>query len=148
MSVTVKIKSLDIRFEMPKQATPGASGFDLRYVGDAEVIQIMPHNVEAIPTGCAMEVPRGYEVQVRPRSGLALKERMTVANAPGTIDSDYRGEVKVLLANFGDEPYHVRRGDRVAQAVVCVVPEVSLELATELSDTERGDGGFGSTGKN
>ena len=147
MTVTVKFKKLDSRFQLPKQATEGASGFDLRYVGDENIL-IMPHEVALITTGCAVEVPEGYELQVRPRSGLALKEKISVANAPGTIDSDYRGPVGVILQNFGREPYQVKPGDRVAQAVICEVPKVTLELVSELSDTSRGEGGFGSTGKN
>jgi len=143
---TVKIKKLDPRADLPKQATEGSSGFDLRYVGDGNIL-LMPRHTALVATGLAVEVEKGYELQVRPRSGLALKERVTVANAPGTVDSDYRGPLGVILANFGDEPYTVKPGDRVAQAVICAVPEVSLELVEELTDTARGEGGFGSTGR-
>jgi len=147
MTVTVKFKKLDPRAQMPKQATPGSSGFDLVFVGDGPKL-IMPQKVVLCGTGLAVEVPKGYELQVRPRSGLALKEAITIPNAPGTVDSDYRGPLGVILANLGSEPYQVKPGDRIAQAVICAVPEVSLELVDELSDTERGEGGFGSTGKN
>jgi len=145
--VKIKFKSLDPRFELPKQATEGASGFDLRYVG-TDSVMIMPQTTALLSTGCAVEVPKGYELQVRPRSGLALKEQVTVANSPGTVDSDYRGPLGVILLNVGREQYVVKPGDRIAQAVICQVPEVELELTKELSDTTRGEGGFGSTGKN
>lgn len=142
----VKIKKLKAGAELPVQATPGAAGFDVRYLGTENVL-IMPARAELIPTGLALEIEPGFEVQVRPRSGLARKEFVTVANSPGTIDSDYRGEVGVILHNFGKEPYTVTPGERIAQLVVCAVPEVELEEVEELSTTERGEGGFGSTGK-
>ena len=99
-----------------------------------------------VPTGLALEIPHGYEVQVRPRSGLALRHGVTLANAPGTIDSDYRGELGIILINLGDEPFVVSRGDRVAQLVVCPVVQAELVSVETLEDTERGSGGFGHTG--
>jgi dUTP pyrophosphatase len=99
-----------------------------------------------IPAGIAIEIPRGYEGQVRSRSGLALRHGVTVLNSPGTIDADYRGEVKVLLINLGNEPFTIRRGERIAQLVVCAVAQAKLELSHRLDATGRGSGGFGSTG--
>ena len=142
----IKIKQLSHLSYLPKQATEGAAGFDVAYPGTQDVM-IMPTKAVLIKLGFAVEVPPGFEIQVRPRSGLALKEFITVANSPGTIDSDYRGECGVILHNFGNQPYTVRPGERVAQFVVAAVPKVSLELVEELSNTERGTGGFGSTGK-
>lgn len=142
----VKIKKLDPGAVIPKQLTPGAAGFDVVYPGPDNIL-IMPGKVALVPTGLAVEIEPGHEIQVRPRSGLALKEAVTVANAPGTIDSDYRGPCGVILHNIGDQPFTVHSGDRIAQFVVASVPEVELEEVQELSDTERGEGGFGSTGK-
>lgn len=112
---------------------------------DADIV-LAPGAREAIPTGLAFALPAGYEMQVRPRSGLAYRHGVTVINAPGTIDADYRGEVKVLLTNLGDEPYTVRRGERIAQLIVAPVSQASLRLESILDETARGDGGFGSTG--
>ena len=101
----------------------------------------------AIPVGFSMELPSGYEAQIRPRSGLAAKHHITVTNSPGTVDANYRGEVKVILYNLGREPFSTQRGDRIAQMVICKLPEINLVEATELSETDRGSGGFGSSGK-
>lgn len=131
---------------LPRPASPGAAGSDLR-AAVAEPLVLAPGARVAVPTGLVLEVPPGCEAQVRPRSGLALDHGVTVANAPGTIDSDYRGEVAVLLVNLGSEPYTVRRGDRVAQLVVARVESVDWEESDELSASERGAGGFGSTGR-
>ena len=109
-------------------------------------ITLDPGDRALVPTGLVFELPRGYEAQIRPRSGLALKHGVTVLNSPGTVDADYRGEVKVLLVNLGSEPFTVCRGDRIAQAVVTRVEHVRIELAEELRATPRGEGGFGSTG--
>lgn len=130
----------------PEYAHEGDSGFDLRSVDDA--VLIMPGETRMIPTGLKFVIPEGYEVQVRPRSGLAAKEGLTVLNTPGTIDRGYTGEVKVLLHNTGKEPHVVARGDRIAQAVMAPVERATLYLVDEdgLEVTERGDGGFGSTG--
>jgi dUTP pyrophosphatase len=129
----------------PRAASPGAAGHDLAAAVEAPLV-LAPGERAAVPTGFALELPPGWEGQVRPRSGLALAHGVTVANAPGTIDSDYRGEIKAILVNLGAEPYTIRRGDRVAQLVVARVEAVEWEEAEELSSSERGAGGFGSTG--
>lgn len=131
---------------VPAYATPGSSGLDLQAEVDGEVV-IPPGGRALVPTGWAMAIPEGYEVQVRPRSGLAAKHGVTVLNAPGTVDSDYRGEVKVILVNHGDAPFVVRQGDRIAQAVVCPVVQALVREVDSLDDTHRGAGGFGSTGR-
>lgn len=131
---------------VPAYATPGSSGLDLQAELDGEVV-IPPGGRALVPTGWAMAIPEGYEVQVRPRSGLAAKHGVTVLNAPGTVDSDYRGEVKVILVNHGDAPFVVRQGDRIAQAVVCPVVQALVREVDSLDDTHRGAGGFGSTGR-
>ena len=127
----------------PAYATEGAAGLD---VVSAEDLSLEPGERIAAPTGFAIEIPPGYEVQVRPRSGLALKQGVTCLNTPGTIDSDYRGEVKVILANLGQETFAVRRGERIAQLVPAPVLRATFEEVAQLSDSERGSGGFGSTG--
>lgn len=143
----VRIKKLNPDAKMPTKATPGSSGYDLYATEDA---MICPGQVVAVPTGLSMEIPKGFEVQIRPRSGLCFMAGLTVANTPGTIDSDYRGEVKVLMTMIAKGPnaaYKVMKGSRIAQMVVSYVPDVPLEEETEeLSDTARGDGGFGSSG--
>jgi len=128
---------------LPAYATEGAAGMD---VVAAEDVAILPGGRHAVATGFAMAIPHGYEVQVRPRSGLALKHGITCLNTPGTIDSDYRGEVKVILANLGDLPFEVRRGDRIAQLVPAPVLRATLSEVETLEETARGAGGFGSTG--
>lgn len=128
---------------LPTQATAGAAGADLVAAEDAV---IAPGGVHAVATGIALAIPEGYEGQVRPRSGLALKHGVTVLNAPGTIDADYRGEVKVILINHGPEPFRVARGDRIAQLVIAAVAPAHFERVEILPETSRGDGGFGSTG--
>lgn len=128
----------------PVYASPGAAGADLRaYV--ANDVTIPAGERVAVPTGIRLDIPAGYEGQVRPRSGLARNHGITILNAPGTIDSDYRGEVQVVLVNLGTEPFTVRRGDRIAQLVICPVTRASF-IRGSLSETERGEGGFGSTG--
>jgi dUTP pyrophosphatase len=131
---------------LPRAASAGAAGADLA-AAVAEPLLLVPGARAAVPTGLVLEIPPGFEGQVRPRSGLALAHGVTVANAPGTIDSDYRGEVAVILVNLGDQPYTVRRGERIAQLVVARVESVEWEEAGELSPSERGTGGFGSTGR-
>lgn len=129
----------------PERASPGAAGFDLRAHIDAPVV-IQPRDRGVVATGVRIELPPGYEAQVRPRSGLAFRHGITVLNAPGTIDSDYRGEISVALINTSDAPYTVERGDRIAQLVVA--PIVDCEFVREsLSESQRGEGGFGSTGR-
>lgn len=130
---------------LPQYMSVGASGMDLHAAVDGDLV-IEPGQVKLVPTGIFIAVPRGYEAQVRPRSGLALRDRVTVLNTPGTVDSDYRNEVGVILANFGDEPFAVKRGMRVAQMVICRVHQAELVEVEELDETERHLGGFGSTG--
>lgn len=128
---------------LPAYATAGAAGMD---VVAAEDLLLAPGARHAVATGFAMAIPEGFEVQVRPRSGLALKHGITCLNTPGTIDSDYRGEVKVILANLGDAPFPIVRGDRIAQLVPAPVQRAELDEAASLDETVRGSGGFGSTG--
>lgn len=131
---------------LPAYATPGSAGMDLA-ADVAEDLVIPPGGRATVPTGLAFAVPAGHEVQVRPRSGLASKAGVTVLNAPGTIDADYRGEVRVILVNLGDAPFTIRRGDRIAQAVVAPVVQVGVVEVAALDETDRGSGGFGSTGR-
>ena len=128
---------------LPAYATDGAAGMD---VVAAEELVLEPGARHPVATGFAMAIPRGFEVQVRPRSGLALKHGVTCLNTPGTIDSDYRGEVKVILANLGSEPFPIKRGDRIAQLVPAPVQRTVFEEVVSLDETTRGSGGFGSTG--
>jgi dUTP pyrophosphatase len=145
VSIPVQVKRLPhgAGLTLPAYATTGAAGMD---VVSAEDVVIAPGGRHAVATGLAMAIPEGYEIQVRPRSGLALKHGITVPNTPGTIDSDYRGELKVILINLGDEPFTVQRGDRVAQLVLAPVVQAAWDEVAELDATERGTGGFGSTG--
>jgi dUTP pyrophosphatase len=131
---------------VPKYMSAGAAGLDLASAAD-EPITLAPGGRVAVPTGLCFEIPHGYEGQVRPRSGLARKHGVTLTNAPGTIDSDYRGEVQVLLVNLGEEPHVVQPGDRIAQLVIAPVVLAELEEAESLGDTSRGEGGFGHTGR-
>jgi len=144
---TIKVTRLDPRAVLPRYESEGAAGMDLSACLDGD-LSIPPMGRAKVPTGIAVEIPEGFEGQVRPRSGLAARCGVTVLNSPGTIDSDYRGEVAVLLVNLGEESFPVRHGDRVAQLVVAPFVRVSLvEAGGEgLSVTARGDGGFGSTG--
>ena len=130
---------------LPAYATSGAAGMDIVAAVESDLV-IAPGARSAVPTGLAMAVPAGHEVQVRPRSGLALRHGVTVANAPGTVDSDYRGEVKVILINLGDADFTVSRGMRIAQILLAPVTRAEAELVDDLDDTARGSGGFGSTG--
>lgn len=129
--------------DLPHYATDGAAGMD---VVSAEDVSIAPGARHAVATGLAMAIPHGYEIQVRPRSGLALKHGITVPNTPGTIDSDYRGELKVILINHGDAAFVIHRGDRVAQLVLAPVTQAAWDEVDDLDETDRGAGGFGSTG--
>lgn len=132
--------------ELPRPASAGASGMDLA-AAVADSVNLAPGARALVPCGIAIEVPRGWEGQVRPRSGLAARHGVTVLNAPGTIDSDYRGEILVLLINHGEAAFEIRRGDRIAQLVLCEVAHgVTVVEVEDLSATERGAGGFGSTG--
>ena len=139
----VLFKRLRPEAELPAYARPGDAGMDLRSVEET----VVPRGGRAlVKTGLAMQLPSGYEAQVRPRSGLALKHGVTVLNTPGTIDSGYRGEVGVILANFGDSDFSVAKGDRIAQLVIAPVTQAEVEETDVIDETDRGAGGFGSTG--
>lgn len=131
---------------LPAYETPGAAGMDLRAALEVDVVLPPGGGTARVPTGLAIALPAGYEAQVRPRSGLAAKHGVTVLNAPGTIDSDYRGEVQVLLINHASLPFTLRRGDRIAQLVIAPVTRAAWSLARQLPTSARGEGGFGSTG--
>ena len=147
--INIRISRVDSKVNdipLPAYATDGSSGMDLHaaVVGD---MRMKPDETALIPTGFYIEVPAGYEAQVRPRSGLAIKQSIGVLNSPGTIDSDYRGEVKVILTNFGKEDFIVRRGDRIAQLVIAPVVRAKWVEVSDLQQTARGSGGFGHTGR-
>lgn len=146
--IQIKIQHIEKRFldiPLPEYATDGSSGLDLRAAVENELI-IANGKVGVIPTNLRVEIPAGYEIQVRPRSGLAVKNGIGVLNSPGTIDSDYRGEIKVILFNFGNENFIIKRGDRIAQMVVSKVYRANLILTDDLNSSDRGEGGFGHTG--
>lgn len=146
IAIAVEVLPHGQGLDLPAYATAGAAGMDA-VAAVAEPLVLAPGMRAAVPTGLAMAIPEGYEIQVRPRSGLAFKHGLTVANAPGTIDSDYRGEVKVLLVNLGTEPVTIDRGMRIAQLVPAAVTRARLVVVESLDDTARGAGGFGSTGR-
>jgi len=141
--MNIKVKSLS--GTLPSYETEGSAGMDIRAYIDGTII-LEPGKRALIPTGLFMEIPSGYEVQIRARSGLAVKYGIGLTNGIGTIDSDYRGEIKIALINWGEEPFIVNNGDRIAQMVVCRYEKARLEPAEELSETDRGAGGFGHTG--
>ena len=141
----ILIKRLSKEVSLPKYETSGSSGMDLAANIDKK-ININPGKTAIIPTGLALSIPKGFEVQIRPRSGLAAKNKISVLNTPGTIDADYRGEIKVILINLGKEVFEVEKGLRIAQMVVSPVIQVKLEEVENLNETGRGKGGFGSTG--
>ena len=141
----ILIKRLSKDVALPKYETEGSSGLDLAANTDKQ-IKILPGKSEVIPTGLAVAIPKNFEIQIRPRSGLAAKSQISVLNTPGTIDADYRGELKVILINLSDKVFVVEKGLRIAQMVLCPVVKAKLEEVTELENTERGSGGFGSTG--
>lgn len=141
--MTLKFKRIHPEATLPAYAHEGDAGMDVRSV---EELEILPGARALVHTGLVMMLPPGWEAQVRPRSGLALKHGVTVLNTPGTIDAGYRGEVGVILANFGSEPFRVAKGDKIAQIVVAPVVRAGIVEAAEVDDTERGAGGFGSTG--
>ena len=143
--IKIQIKKLSKSVSIPKYETLGSSGMDLAaHIKDNIIIN--SGEKALVSTGIFIAIPRGYEVQIRPRSGLAAKKNITVLNTPGTIDADYRGEIKVILINLGKEKFVIENGERIAQMVVCPVVQANLEEVEELSDTIRGSGGFGSTG--
>ena len=141
----ILIKRLSKEVNLPKYETDGSSGLDLAACIDKN-IEIKPGQSEIIPTGLAVSIPKNFEIQIRPRSGLAAKCQISVLNTPGTIDADYRGEVKVILINLSNKSFIVEKGLRIAQMVVCPVVKAKLKEVDSLEDTKRGSGGFGSTG--
>ena len=141
----ILIKRLSREVSLPKYETNGSSGLDLAaYIN--KNIEIKPGKSEIIPTGLAVAIPKNFEIQIRPRSGLAAKNQISVLNTPGTIDADYRGEIKVILVNLSERNFIVEKGLRIAQMVLCPVVKAKLKEVNSLEDTERGSGGFGSTG--
>ena len=150
MTVTVRIVALAHHegLQLPAYETADAAGMDLRAAVPEQEPMILAAGERAmVPTGLTMALPPGYEAQIRPRSGLAAKFGVTCLNSPGTIDADYRGEVKVILINHGKDPFVIKRGERIAQMVIAPVTRVTLDLVDKLDDTQRGAGGFGSTGR-
>lgn len=147
--ITIKVKRISDEFsdiELPSYATEGSAGMDIRAAIKDEVV-LQPGKVVLVPTNISVEIPTGYEIQVRPRSGLAANHSIGILNSPGTIDSDYRGEVKIIMMNFGDEPFVIHRGDRIAQLVVSKVYKAKVIETNNLNSSQRGEGGFGHTGK-
>ena len=144
--VKILVKKLNSRVKLPSYKTKGSSGMDLMAFLD-ESISIIPQKSELIPTGISIAIPENTEVQIRPRSGLAAKNNISILNTPGTIDSDYRGELKVILYNHGDKEFIVKNGDRIAQMVLVPIIKATFEEVENLPETIRGEGGFGSTGK-
>ena len=144
--IKVLIKKLDSKAKLPSYKTDGSSGMDLMAFTN-NVIKIAPNSSALIPTGISIAIPIDVEIQIRPRSGLAAKYQITVLNTPGTIDADYRGEIKIILINLSDKSFVVENGARIAQMVLCPVVKAQLKEVENLDDTKRGSGGFGSTGK-
>lgn len=144
--MNIRIKVLREGAQVPQYQTSGAAASDLCACIDEPVV-LQPGDFQLVPTGIALEIPEGYEAQIRPRSGLALRHGITFPNSPGTIDSDYRGEIGIIMMNLGREPFTVNHGDRIAQMVIARHETVQFKEVDELSDTERKGGGFGSTGK-
>jgi dUTP pyrophosphatase len=146
----IKVKKLnhfDNEFPLPRYETKDAAGADLRACFEnKQDFEIKPGQRVLIPTGLSFEIQPGYEVQIRPRSGLSLKTNLLVVNSPGTIDADYRGEVKIIIGNFGNDNFTIKHGDRIAQMVLAPIHQAEFSVVDELSDTDRGAGGFGSTG--
>ena len=143
--VKILVKKLDSRVKLPSYKTIGSSGMDLMALTD-KPITILPKKSYLVPTGISVAMPKNYEIQIRPRSGLAAKNNISVLNTPGTIDSDYRGEIKIILFNHGSDEFLINNGDRIAQIVLMPVHKIDFEEVDNLPDTVRGEGGFGSTG--
>ncbi len=144
----IREEGADPSVSLPSYETPGAAGADVRAnLPDGASIILEPGHRALVPTGLRIEIPQGYEVQVRPRSGLALKHGITLPNTPGTIDSDYRGPLGVIVMNAGQEPFEIKHGERIAQLIVAPVVQATFEGVEALSETDRGAGGFGSTGR-
>jgi dUTP diphosphatase len=147
--VEIKVKRLDQKYSdipLPSYSTKGSAGMDIRAAVDDDFI-LEKGKIGLVPTNLSVEIPEGYEIQVRPRSGLALKHGIGILNSPGTIDSDYRGEIKIIIMNFGNENFAVKRGERIAQLVVSKVHLAKFIETGNLNDSRRGEGGFGHTGK-
>ena len=144
--VKILVKKLDSRVKLPSYKTVGSSGMDLMALTD-KPITILPKKSYLVPTGISVAMPKNYEIQIRPRSGLAAKNNISVLNTPGTIDSDYRGEIKIILFNHGSDEFLINNGDRIAQIVLMPVHKIDFEEVDNLPDTVRGEGGFGSTGR-
>ena len=144
--VKILVKKLDSRVKLPSYKTTGSSGMDLMALTD-KPITILPKKSYLVPTGISVAMPKNYEIQIRPRSGLAAKNNISVLNTPGTIDSDYRGEIKIILFNHGSDEFLINNGDRIAQIVLMPVHKIDFEEVDNLPDTVRGEGGFGSTGR-
>ena len=144
--VKILVKKFDKNIKLPAYKTPGSSGMDL-LAYTKNKITINPGRTAIIPTGIAVAIPKNYEIQIRPRSGLAAKKNISVLNTPGTIDSDYRGEIKIILINLSKKPFIIKSGDRVAQMILCPVVKGKLKVVKNLPNTVRGKGGFGSTGR-
>ena len=147
--IPIKFKRFDEKFidiKLPAYSTPGSSGMDVRAAVEEDMV-IKSGEVVLVPTNLSVEIPVGFEIQVRPRSGLAAKFGIGILNSPGTIDADYRGEIKIIMMNFGREDFKISRGDRIAQLVVSKVYIARLEETDELSNSQRGEGGFGHTGQ-
>ena len=147
--IKIKLKRISDEFadiDLPHYATQGSAGMDIRAAVKEEIV-LYPGKVEMIPTNISVEIPVGYEIQVRPRSGLAAKHSLGLLNSPGTIDSDYRGEVKIIIMNFGKDNFKISRGDRIAQLIVSKIYKADIEEVKELNSSHRGEGGFGHTGK-
>lgn len=146
VTVMIKRSSGNEDLPLPRYMSPNAAGMDL-YAAVKEDTTLRPGEIRLIPTGIIIALPTGFEAQVRPRSGLAIKHGIGILNSPGTIDPDYRGEVRIILVNMGENPFIIKRGDRIAQMIINKIYHAHLELSSELSSTERNDGGFGHTGK-
>ena len=144
--VKILVKKLDSRVKLPSYKTVGSSGMDLMALTD-KPITILPKKSYLVPTGISVAMPKNYEIQIRPRSGLAAKNNISVLNTPGTIDSDYRGEIKIILFNHGSDEFLINNGDRIAQIVLMPIHKIDFEEVDNLPDSLRGSGGFGSTGK-
>ncbi len=147
--IEIKIKRIEKKFHdipLPSYTTKGSAGMDIRAAVDDEVI-LEKGKIGLIPTNLSVEIPEGYEIQVRPRSGLALKHGIGILNSPGTIDSDYRGEIKIIMMNFGEEKFSIKRGERIAQLIVSKVYSAKLIETGKLNESHRGKGGFGHTGE-
>lgn len=144
--VRLKVKTLEhFKGDLPKYESSGASGIDVRAQLENPIV-LQTGERALVPTALSFEIPEGFEIQARPRSGLAIKKGVSLVNTPGTIDADYRGEVKIIVINHGEQPFEIQDQDRIAQLVVCPVIQAELEMSAELSETDRGEGGFGSTG--